>query len=62
MSLEPESLGVRSHSALQAALHATDNEIRRAAPRVGEHNEEIYSEELGLSPKEIAELQSEQVI
>jgi len=36
--------------------------IRRAAPTVGEHNEEIYLRELGLSPKEMAQLQSEHVI
>ncbi len=36
--------------------------IRCAAPKVGEHNEEIYLKELGLSPKEMAELQSELVI
>ena len=37
-------------------------QIRLAAPQVGEHNIEVYSKELGLSSREIADLQSERVI
>ncbi len=37
-------------------------QIRLAAPQVGEHNDEVYSKELRLSSKEIADLQSEHVI
>ncbi len=36
--------------------------IRRRAPGVGEHNEEIYGGELGLSPRNLAELRQEAVI
>ncbi len=36
--------------------------ICRRAPRIGEHNEEIYAGELGLSPDELAQLKQEQVI
>ncbi|HKC66045.1 MAG TPA: CoA transferase [Pyrinomonadaceae bacterium] len=36
--------------------------IRRPAPSVGQHNEEIYRDELGLSCAEIAQLQSDGVV
>jgi len=36
--------------------------IRRLAPSVGQHNEEVYRDELGLSCAEIAQLQSDGVI
>jgi len=36
--------------------------IRRPAPSIGEHNSEIYAEELRLSPSEIAQLQAAEVI
>jgi len=34
----------------------------RPAPRVGEHNSEIYERELGLSPGDLARLREENVI
>jgi len=36
--------------------------IWRRAPLIGEHNQEIYGQELGMSPAEIAELQKQGVI
>ena len=36
--------------------------IRRGAPKVGEHNAEVYGAELGLNEKEIAELEAAGVI
>ena len=36
--------------------------IWRRAPLIGEHNREIYGEELGMSPAQIAELQKQGVI
>ncbi|SRR5712692_3656955 len=32
--------------------------LRRPAPYIGQHNQEVYAEELGLSPCEIAQLQA----
>ena len=45
-----------------AVVNGQRLQIRRSAPTVGEHNEEIYLQELGLSSQEMAELQSEHVI
>ena len=45
-----------------AVVNGQRLQIRRAAPCVGEHNEEVYLKELGLSRKEMAELQSQHVI
>lgn len=36
--------------------------IRRRAPRIGEHNEEIFVDELGLSKRELARFEDEGVI
>jgi benzylsuccinate CoA-transferase BbsE subunit len=36
--------------------------VRRRAPRIGEHNREIYSRELGLTSKQIATLKEQGVI
>jgi formyl-CoA transferase len=40
----------------------TPGAIRFRAPELGEHNEEIYVHELGLSPEELAALKSEGII
>lgn len=40
----------------------TDNYVRRPAPRIGEHNDEIYRLELGLSDEEISALKAANVI
>jgi len=45
-----------------AKLSETPIEIRRRAPLIGEHNEEIYGKELGMSKKEIQELKKAKVI
>jgi len=37
-------------------------ELRRRAPLVGEHNSEIYEQELGISPQEMTDLKEEGVI
>lgn len=43
-------------------LSETPGRIRRGAPKLGEHNDEIYSALLGLSPAEVEDLQREGVI
>jgi crotonobetainyl-CoA:carnitine CoA-transferase CaiB-like acyl-CoA transferase len=45
-----------------AVVNGERFQVRRTAPHVGEHNEEIYSKELQLSRTEIEQLQSARVI
>ena len=45
-----------------AVINGQRLQIRRAAPRVGEHNTEVYGAELGLNASEIAQLQADGVI
>ena len=40
----------------------TENYVRRRAPLIGEHNDEIYGKELGLSSAEITALKEASVI
>ena len=46
------------------SIHFSDTkmEIRQAPPLLGQHNEEVYTGWLGLSPSEVAQLRSEGVI
>ena len=43
-------------------LSATPGQVRWAGPELGEHNDEVYGDLLGLDEKELAELKSEQII
>src|SRR5947208_1899452 len=45
-----------------AVINGQRLQIRRAAPRVGEHNAEVYGAELGLNESEIAQFQADGVI
>lgn len=42
--------------------HPYPIEVRRRAPLIGEHNQEVYLQELGLSPAEFEALQRDRVI
>ncbi len=43
-------------------MSQTPGEIKRSAPRLGEHNLEVYGKYLGLTEKDLAELKKEGVI
>ena len=47
---------------LPVHLSATDWEITRGGPCLGEHNDVVFREVLGLHDDEIAELRAEEVI
>jgi formyl-CoA transferase len=43
-------------------LSDTKTSIRRPAPMVGEHNEQVYGQWLGLSPQELKKLEENGII
>jgi len=47
---------------LPIKLSNTPGEIKKSAPRLGEHNQEVYGELLGLSANELSELKKQGVI
>lgn len=61
-SIEHAEVGPRRHPCIGWVMSKTPRYIRRAAPCLGEHNEYILGEILGLSKKEIAELETDRII
>ncbi len=55
-------LGPVKHVGIPVKLSATPGSLRRSPPRLGEHNEEIYSGWLGLSATEQQDLRNRGVI
>ena len=60
--LEHKEMGPSVYEGLQHRLSATPGELRSAAPVLGQHNDEIFHDMLGLSPAEIEQLKQEHVI
>ena len=60
--IDPESRKTLKYPGGFAVINGQRLPFRRGAPRIGEHNREVYSKELGLSESEISQLQAEGVI
>ena len=60
--IEHPSLGAEHIFNIMWNLSETPPSIRRHAPLLGEHNQEIFGGLLGLSPEEIHQLEEEQVL
>jgi benzylsuccinate CoA-transferase BbsF subunit len=60
--LDHQEMGPSPYEGLEHRLSRTPGELRSAAPTLGQHNEEIFGEMLGLSTSEIEQLKQEQVI
>jgi crotonobetainyl-CoA:carnitine CoA-transferase CaiB-like acyl-CoA transferase len=61
-SVKHTAIGEVRVDGLPVHFSETDWEIARGGPCLGEHNERVYGELLGLAPAEIAELRREGVI
>lgn len=59
---DPEGRGKIKYPGLPMRIEGMAFEVARRAPRIGEHNREIYQRELGLSSREMTLLRSQGVI
>jgi crotonobetainyl-CoA:carnitine CoA-transferase CaiB-like acyl-CoA transferase len=59
---DPDSGVSLKHPGGFAIFNGERLQIRQLAPRIGQHNREVYENDLGLSASEIAQLQTEGVI
>lgn len=60
--LEHKEMGPSPYEGLQHRLSRTPGELRSAAPILGQHNQEVLHDMLGLSDEEIEQLTKESVI
>lgn len=60
--VEIPAAGVVNHPRVPLLINGQALEVRAAAPRVGEHNEEVYGRLLDLSASQLAELRAQGVI
>ena len=61
-SVDHPEVGPRRHPCIGWMMSRTPRHIPRAAPCLGEHNEYVLGELLGLTRKEIADLEVEEII
>jgi benzylsuccinate CoA-transferase BbsF subunit len=59
---EHAEIGIKKHPGIPWRMSATPCEVQRAAPTLGQDTEYVYTEVLGMSPEEIADLRQKQVI
>ena len=62
VEIEHDTLGPLIMPGLPVKLSVTPGSVRKAPPMVGEDNDRVYSELLGLSAARIAELRAEGAI
>jgi crotonobetainyl-CoA:carnitine CoA-transferase CaiB-like acyl-CoA transferase len=60
--LDHAQAGVLAHPGAPYQLSLTPWAVNRPAPLLGQHNEEVYTRQLGLPPDEIAHLQQQGVV
>ena len=62
VTVDDPSIGPVRMQAVYPRLSATPGRIQRGAPKLGEHNQEVYGTVLGLSVGEIAALEADGII
>jgi formyl-CoA transferase len=62
VTVDDPTAGPLKQPAVYPRLSATPGRVQRGAPLLGEHNDEVYGDLLGLSSDEIALLRAERVI
>jgi crotonobetainyl-CoA:carnitine CoA-transferase CaiB-like acyl-CoA transferase len=62
VTIDHPDAGRLDHPGMTVGLSATPGRVRRAAPRLGEHNAEVFQVMLGLSPAEYDDLVARGVI
>jgi len=62
VTVDDPTIGPVRMQGVYPRLSATPGRIQRGAPRLGEHNDEVYGSLLGLSAEERASLRNERVI
>jgi len=62
VTVDDPVIGPLKMPAVYPRLSATPGRVDRGAPRLGEHNEEIYGDLLGLAADEIAKLRADGVV
>jgi crotonobetainyl-CoA:carnitine CoA-transferase CaiB-like acyl-CoA transferase len=62
VTVDDPTIGPVKQPAVYPRLSATPGRIERGAPKLGEHNDEIYGELLGLSAAERDALRAQRVI
>ena len=62
VTVDDPTIGPLRMQGVYPRLSATPGRIERGAPKLGEHNEEIYGRLLGLSASEVAELRGKAII
>ncbi|HXQ23252.1 MAG TPA: CoA transferase [Candidatus Acidoferrales bacterium] len=62
VTVDDPSIGPVRMQAVYPRLSATPGRIQRGAPKLGEHNQEVYGTVLGLSAAELVALQADGVI
>jgi crotonobetainyl-CoA:carnitine CoA-transferase CaiB-like acyl-CoA transferase len=60
--LDHKVMGPSPYEGLSHRLERTPGELRTPAPALGQHNDEVFGEMLGLDAAEIARLKEERVI
>jgi len=62
ITVDDRELGPIRMPAVQPRLSETPGRVRHAGPALGEHNQQIYQELMGLSPQELADLKQQGVV